>query len=503
MVAVAGARGGVGSSIVAVNLAVYLAQLGRKVLVVDVNASGGELHTMVDVRLTGAPDTDELEEESLDVVPTPLPGLSLLPQTYTHRSTAPTRPGRKPRWAKGLRELDFEHVILDLGAGTLPATLDLYLTADLGVCVTSPEPPSVEGTYRFARAVFQRQLRRALIKDQFRGRLLERAQRELAPLAPPQEIVRTIAGYDVALAEVAAQELAKMRPRLIVNKVRSRGDNDLGPGICDLGMRHLGVRFDYVGSVEHDDSVWLSVTRRRPLLVDSPTSKGARNIERIARRLLAVAAARETERVASPIPLVAAQPTLYDILFVHRGSSDEELRRAYRRQVQLYHPDSLAITSLLGEDQLDTERARIDEAHATLLDPLKRRAYDVSTFPDEEDARESERGPEDHALEQERAMLREELAREITAETRFDGALLRKVRESRGVELEDISLRTKISRAHLNAIEEDDYSSLPAFVYLRGFLQEISKFLKLDPTQVSRSYLVRYRDWRRKQADAS
>jgi flagellar biosynthesis protein FlhG len=239
------------------------------------------------------------------------------------------------------------------------------------------------------------------------------------------------------------------------------------------------------------------------LLVDSPTSKGARNIERIARRLLAVAAARETERMPVPIPLAATEPTLYDILLTHRGASDEELRRAYRRQVDLYETDSLAATSLLTDEQLAQERARIDEAHATLLDPLKRRAYDVSTFTTPDDRQERQRGTDDHAAEHERAMLREELARELTAETRFSGPLLRKVRESQGVEIEDIALRTKISRAHLKAIEEDNYEELPAFVYLRGFLQEVSKFLKLDPTQVARSYLVRYRDWRRTRPDLS
>jgi flagellar biosynthesis protein FlhG len=244
--------------------------------------------------------------------------------------------------------------------------------------------------------------------------------------------------------------------------------------------------------------VWLSVVRRRPLLIDSPTSKSARNLERIARRILALATNREQERLSTETRIVPTEPSLYDVLLTHRSATDEELRRAHKRQREIYQLDSLPLTSLLTDDELRAEQARIDEAHDTLLDPLRRRAYDVSTFPDAEENPAESRGRRvDEAVEAERALLRDELAREVTAETEFTGALLRKVRESQGAELEDIASRTKIALSHLRAIEAEDFAELPAFVYTRGFVQEVAKFLKLDPGQVSRTYLKRFRQWRR------
>jgi len=496
VVAVTGGRGGVGASITATNLAVYLAQLGRKVTLVDADPAGAQLHSMLGITLDRG-HIEEDSEESLELVATPIPGLKLLPQRYSIGSTVPIRPGRKPRWIRGLRVLESDYVILDLGAGTSPAALDLFLGADLGMVVVTPEPPSVEGVYRFARALFQRKLRRAIAKDRYKSRLEERALAELPPLPPPEALVRQLARYEVALGELAAAELASLRPRLVVNGARLRPDAELGQAMIDLSRRHLGVGFDYLGHIEHDDAVWLSVVRSRPLLVDSPTSKSARNIERIARRVLALSQNRVEAADAAPIPLVPSERSLYDVLLTQRSATDEELRRAHKRQRDIYQPGSLPLTSLLTEEELRAELARIDEAHDTLLDPLRRRAYDVSTFP-EEDARESPKNiAVDEAVVAERAMLRAELAREINAETEFTGALLRKVRESLGTDLEEIASRTKISLPYLRAIEAEDFGGLPAFVYARGFVHEVARCLNLDPTQVTRTYLKRFREWLR------
>jgi flagellar biosynthesis protein FlhG len=506
VIAIGGGRGGVGKSIVSVNLAVYLAQLGRKVLLIDTDPAGAELHTALGLgplsSLTPGPSGpnaassgDDAEEEDLTAVPTQVPGLSLVPQVYRAGSTVPLRPGRKARWARDLKNLEADYVLLDLGAGTQPATLDLFLTADFGICVSAPEPPSIEASYRFVRAAFVRALRRALVKDRFKLRLVERAEAELGPLPAPQALVHAIARYDTSLGQLAAAELSRIRPRLVINSARLRADTDLGLSMCDLARRHLGVNFDYVGHIEQDDAVWLSVVHQRPVLIDSPTSKGARNLERIARRILALAASRDQERQAELVPLSPVHLNLYEVLLAHRGATDEELRRAYKRQRDLYQPNSLPLTSLLGEAEQRRESARIEEAHDTLLDPLRRKAYDASIFPETEAEAPRARAA-DSALLAERAALRQELSREINAETEFTGRLLTKVREAMGVELSDIARETKISVSHLAAIELEAFDELPALVYTRGFVQQFAKFLKLDSTQVTKTYLRRFREWR-------
>ncbi len=216
----------------------------------------------------------------------------------------------------------------------------------------------------------------------------------------------------------------------------------------------------------------------------------------MARAVLALATMREPER---PRPLISLGPqdrTLYDLLGTSRGATDEELRRAYKRQREIYQSGSLPLTSLLTEEELRREQTQLEEAYDTLLDPLRRRSYDLSTFTDDESDAPQRSPAMDSALAAERAMLRQELARELSAETEFTGKLLAKVREAQGIELEEIAGHTKISLMHLRAIEAEEYRELPAMVYTRGFVQQVAKYLKLDPAQVARTYLRRLREWR-------
>jgi flagellar biosynthesis protein FlhG len=365
------------------------------------------------------------------------------------------------------------------------------LAADVAVAVTIPEPPAIETTYRFVRALFVRKMRRLLHADRFRLGLFERALRQMGTLPAPVDLVRLLMKMDRGLAEFAWSEANRLRVSFVVNQTRVRADLELGRQMSDLAARHYGVNLDELGHIEHDDSAWLAVRRNKPLLVDSPASKAARNVERIARRVLALATARP-ERPAGPLSLPSETPTLYATLGLTRSANDEEIRRAYKRVKEMYAAGSLAMASLLHEPELGAARGKLDEAYDTLLDPVRRRAYDLSTFAEPEPEAHSTLPPRP-ALHAERSMLQSELVREIGPDTEFTGALLRKVRQSQGVELREICERTKIAKSHLTAIEEEQFGGLPALVYVRGFLTELAKYLKLDPPQVQRTYLRRLR----------
>ena len=491
VIAVGGGRGGVGKSLLTVNIGVHLAQLGREVLIVDADHTGSSLHIQLGLDRAPLTDRDSVDSMQIEPVDTSVPGLRMLPSPYDPVASSPFRPGRRARWLARLRTMPADYVLLHLGSGMSPASLDLFSAADVGVSVVVPDPASIESTYRFLRSLFLRRLRKALMKDRFKLRMVDRATLSLDPLPAPPRVVEAISRQDKGLAELAATELNRIRAALVVNQTRLRTDIELGSTVQSMALRYLRINLDYVGHIEHDDQVFLTARRRRPLLVDSPTSKSARNLERVVRRIAAMAVSNEPRQ--KPVALQSDQrATLYEVLGVPRGASDEEVRRAYKRQREQFAVGSLSLVSLLDDGQVRAELMRIQEAYDTILDPVRRRAYNLSTFPetDQDEALESA----SVAVSPEQLMLQAELVRELNAETEFSGDLLRRVRESQGVQIEDIANTTKISIAHIVAIEEECYDELPALVYVRGFVQQIAKQLKLDSTQVAKTYLRRMLD---------
>lgn len=93
-------------------------------------------------------------------------------------------------------------------------------------------------------------------------------------------------------------------------------------------------------------------------------------------------------------------------------------------------------------------------------------------------------------------LLQPRLGIEVTSDTEFSGGLLRRLRESAEANLDAVSEITKISKRYLHALEENDFDTLPAAVYVRGFVSEYARALGLDPKLVSNSYMNLYKRYR-------
>jgi curved DNA-binding protein CbpA len=75
----------------------------------------------------------------------------------------------------------------------------------------------------------------------------------------------------------------------------------------------------------------------------------------------------------------------------------------------------------------------------------------------------------------------------------YTGALLRAVREARGLPLQEVSDTTRISVRYLEAIEADQFDALPSATFVRGYVREMARLLALDEEATVGGYMRRLR----------
>jgi curved DNA-binding protein CbpA len=222
----------------------------------------------------------------------------------------------------------------------------------------------------------------------------------------------------------------------------------------------------------------------------------------------------------------AEKKNYYEVLEIETGATPQQIENAYIRARNSYSGDSVALYSLMTKEECDSILGQIEEAYSVLGFPEKRREYDrlrgfnqsginpirplgqihtVSSLEDRpKDAVEYEdygsnlieakvskiTAQKKFGLEYEESP---EMDRRIRECTEYTGTFLREIREYKNVAIDRMADMTRISKTHLTAIENEDVVKLPADVYVRGYVYQYAKVLKLNPDQVAASYLLHFK----------
>ena len=285
-----GGKGGVGKTFLVANLATALARQGHRVVAVDGDLEGANLHTCLGVSRPRASLADYVAHREDDLqkllLDTHLPNLSLIAATSSHLAVAQPSHGRRVQLLRALRALPAEFVLLDLGAGMHPAVMDYFMVGENGVVVISPEPTSVENAYAFIRAAFYRRLRLAMVSHDVR-RLVTLAmdERNERGIRTPIDLLREVQSLDATEGARFVETMRAFRPRIVLNEVRSADDVKLGFSVASVCRKYFGIEAEYIGYVNHDEAARRSVRARHPLVEAHPRSDAARYIVRVARKL--------------------------------------------------------------------------------------------------------------------------------------------------------------------------------------------------------------------------
>jgi DnaJ-class molecular chaperone len=199
----------------------------------------------------------------------------------------------------------------------------------------------------------------------------------------------------------------------------------------------------------------------------------------------------------------------YETLEIPPSASPFEISQAYKDALSIYSEDSLITYSFFDDDERAAILAKIEEAFLTLIDQRKRAEYDrmlVRSGEAEESllSKNERKKPislfhtnqsknKDLHLKKIREKIAgkdvKQLSNDILGGDAISGTKLRQLRESVGIDLQEVFEVTRINIPILKSIEENEFDKLPPIIYLKNFLKSYADIFQLDSTTVVDGYI--------------
>lgn len=296
MIAVGGGKGGVGKSFVAANLALALARrkaASDRVVAVDLDFGGSNLNLLLGEPFPAAELGDFLDGRAADLnavsQPTRVEGLRYVAGSFDMVTAVDPIRDRKLDLVRALVGLDARYVVLDLPAGSAPATLDFFFLGDLKLVVMNPEETAFSNAYGFLKNYL---LRRLL--TEFRGRpdIVAFILGYYRDHAAGGDRDRSVTALATALVdkypEIRAELSGILRddtPLLVLNRARGPREVAYLDRFQRVVEEHLDLVCRSLGVIPEDRRVRRAVQAGEPFLVAQPRHRIARRFEDWAERL--------------------------------------------------------------------------------------------------------------------------------------------------------------------------------------------------------------------------
>jgi flagellar biosynthesis protein FlhG len=287
---IGGGKGGVGKSFVAASLATLLAAGGNSVVLVDLDLGAANLHSFLGLPV---PDNgldrflDRTKPQLVEVVSdTHVDNLFLISSNNCSMEIANLFYAQKIKLINAIRQLPFDYVVLDLGAGTHFNTLDFFLISQEGIFVSTPEPTAIENAFRFIQAVYLRTLKRIVKENDFDRLTKAVVTDKRSNRLKAGDIIDIVSQTDPANLPLLRERISRFRFNLILNQFRRSADSTLGEKITAVCNRHFYSPFEFLGRIDFDESVIDAVYTRKPYIDTFPDTAATMQLKQIGRRLM-------------------------------------------------------------------------------------------------------------------------------------------------------------------------------------------------------------------------
>jgi flagellar biosynthesis protein FlhG len=291
---IGGGKGGIGKSIFTLGLGISLARMGHKIIVVDSDLGGANLHTLMGVRYP--PHTLEdfflrrvTQLEDI-IIETGVKGIGLICGADDILGAANPTYAQKVRVLSQLEELEADIILLDLGAGTSFNTLDFFNYSPGKICILTSQATSLQNGYGFLKSALYRHISRVFAKDQEMLDLLWESDNKGGEgrVTSLKEILDYLRENEPGAYARLKQLLDDYQILLVVNMVKNERDTMSGLIIREVAVKYLTIQPEILGHISHDLAVEAAVNLMIPFPLDKDESKPAQDLRTIARKVLEI-----------------------------------------------------------------------------------------------------------------------------------------------------------------------------------------------------------------------
>jgi len=292
ILAIGGGKGGAGKSVFSTIMAFWLARIGHRTVLMDVDLGGANLHTLLGIKSPDRTLNDfitrrfgELEDICID---TSEKNLRLISGASDVLSLANPHFSQKIKLMTHLSRLDADYVVLDLGAGTSFNVLDFFLIAHKKIVVLTPEPTSIQNAYIFVRNAVYRKLSRLSSKNPSLQALIKMAMdpKNVLKIRTIKELFQFIEESDEKnIIEVLKKEIGDIHLEVVTNMVKNEKEENAGRIVQIVAEKYLTLPSTDLGCVTYDRHIRTMVSDMVPLINLDQSSQAFGNIYEIASKL--------------------------------------------------------------------------------------------------------------------------------------------------------------------------------------------------------------------------
>lgn len=293
-IAIVGPKGGVGKSTISANLAIAIAEKGKKVTAVDLDLGGANLHILLGIRQYKHSLDDFIlkKVKSLEeiLIKTGTEGLQLICGGSNIPDIANMPFQQKMKLINHLLKLESDIVILDLAAGSSFNVVDFVTIANQRLLVTSPEMTSLLKAYTFIKTCVFRLLT-FHFKQTNASEVLELLDLAKDPATNPHlktmdNILKEAAKINPDSAAGALEVLAMFKPNILLNMIQSKEDAKVADVVQSMLKQYLGIFTGIVTALPADPMVKKAVLQSKPVILAFPESEFAIAVRKLAGQCL-------------------------------------------------------------------------------------------------------------------------------------------------------------------------------------------------------------------------